>query len=449
MFVMERVQTDESIGTRLRRLRLEKGFSQRELSAPGVSYAYISRIEAGSRRPSVKALRELARKLGVSADYLETGSEISDADARELRLADAELQLRLTGDIEGAERALLEIAEDATQAGDLAAASRARLGLGLAAYARASYAEAAARLEQAIESGMVSPLTRPDVYATLGRAYDELSFPERAAELFEACLDEVSERSPDDVTIQVRYATLLSYALTDMGELAAAHRVVGDALARAEDAADPYTRVRLCWSMARISEREGSAATALQYVRRAIALLEASDDSLFLARAHLKCASIMIAQEKVLQAGPHLDLAERLFAATAEPGDVAWLRTEQAKRATRLGRSDEAIDAAKQALEILPENFAGDRGQIWWALAEAYAVEGNDVEAANAYRESIELLSSASQWRDASLAARAFAKLLRRAGRETDALDILEQAADLAERIRPAATQAAQASTAR
>ena len=64
----------EPIGIRLRRLRLERGLSQRELAGPGVSYAYISRIEAGTRRPSVKALRTLARTLGVSPEYLETGS---------------------------------------------------------------------------------------------------------------------------------------------------------------------------------------------------------------------------------------------------------------------------------------------------------------------------------------------------------------------------------------
>src|SRR5215218_8849709 len=88
----------ETIGDRLRRLRSERGLSQRELSAPGVSYAYISRIEANARRPSVKALRLLARKLGVSAEYLETGSKIRDVDERELRIADAELGLRLDGD---------------------------------------------------------------------------------------------------------------------------------------------------------------------------------------------------------------------------------------------------------------------------------------------------------------------------------------------------------------
>jgi transcriptional regulator with XRE-family HTH domain len=63
------------VGERIRTRRLELGLSQRELSAPGVSYAYISRIEAGFRRPSVKALRKLAPKLGVSVYWLETGRE--------------------------------------------------------------------------------------------------------------------------------------------------------------------------------------------------------------------------------------------------------------------------------------------------------------------------------------------------------------------------------------
>src|SRR3954453_17418354 len=67
-------QPPETVGERLKRLRGERGLSQRDLSSQGVSYAYISRIEAGARRPSVKALRKLAEKLGVSAEYLETGS---------------------------------------------------------------------------------------------------------------------------------------------------------------------------------------------------------------------------------------------------------------------------------------------------------------------------------------------------------------------------------------
>src|SRR2546423_12735436 len=115
----------EPIGVRLKRLRLERGFSQRDLSSPGVSYAYISRLEAGARTPSVKALRMLARKLGVSVEYLETGRDLRDTDARELKLADAELELRLANETTEAERKLNEILEDAANAGDTGAVVRA------------------------------------------------------------------------------------------------------------------------------------------------------------------------------------------------------------------------------------------------------------------------------------------------------------------------------------
>jgi len=63
----------ETLGTRIRRLRAEQGLSQRDLAGPNLSYAYISRIEAGARVPSERALRRLATGLGVTALYLETG----------------------------------------------------------------------------------------------------------------------------------------------------------------------------------------------------------------------------------------------------------------------------------------------------------------------------------------------------------------------------------------
>jgi transcriptional regulator with XRE-family HTH domain len=65
----------ETTGERIRRLRAEQGLSQRELAADGVSYAYVSRIEAGTRIPSAKALQSLAAKLGCTALYLATGHD--------------------------------------------------------------------------------------------------------------------------------------------------------------------------------------------------------------------------------------------------------------------------------------------------------------------------------------------------------------------------------------
>src|SRR5229473_7206843 len=222
--------TTEGVGQRLKRLRMARGFSQRDLSSPGVSYAYISRIEAGARTPSVKALRKLAQKLSVSVEYLETGRDIREVDDRELKLADAELQLRLESDTVSAEQKLDEVLVEARAAGDRVSAGRAAIGLGLAAAHRGNHLDAVERLEAALEYERVAPHLRPDVYTALAQSYAALGAPDRAARLLEHCLTEVREATPGDVTMLVRYATFLSYALTDAGDYDRASEVVHDAL---------------------------------------------------------------------------------------------------------------------------------------------------------------------------------------------------------------------------
>lgn len=80
---------NETVGERIKRLRLDAGLSQRDLGQRGASFAYICRIEAGTRNPSVRALRKLAGVLGVTAPYLETGRDT-------LALAERALDLELT-----------------------------------------------------------------------------------------------------------------------------------------------------------------------------------------------------------------------------------------------------------------------------------------------------------------------------------------------------------------
>jgi tetratricopeptide (TPR) repeat protein len=430
----------ESIGQRLRRLRRERGMSQRELASPGVSYAYISRIEGGARRPSVKALRMLARKLGVTADYLETGSEIRDTEERELRIADSELELRLADDTVEAERKLVGLLSEATEAGDTLAASRASIALGLAAAHAGRSHDAIERLEQGLELADVSPAMRPDVYATLGRALAASGDTQRAVDLFERCLDDVSSETPEDFTAQVRFTTYLSYALTDLGDLQRAESVLQEAIAKAEEATDAYSRVRLYWSVARLNDVQGRSAAALAYIRRAIALLDVTDDTLHLARAHLLAGSILLSQGSADSAGRHYELAERLFGANAEPEDLANLYADQSKLAAKQGDPDEAISRAEAAVAAASEEFLRERGNALWALAEAKALKGDVDGADEAFRQATELLGDHGHRRDHVEAYRAWGKFLRRAGREEQALEVLEQAADLA--AEPAAVEA-------
>jgi transcriptional regulator with XRE-family HTH domain len=423
----------ETIGQRLRRLRHERGLSQRELAGPGVSYAYISRIEAGARRPSVKALRMLARKLGVSADYLETGSEIRDSDQRELQIADAELELRLAEITDEAEARLKRLRTDAVVAGDAVAASRANFALGLAAAHAGRNGEAIELLESGLELSLVSAGTRPDVYATLGKAYAASGQPRRAVELFERCLAEVSRETPDDFAAQVRFTTYLSYALTDLGDLRGAQLVLEEALEKAGDLTDAYSRVRLYWGVARLNVVGGRPATALDNIRRAIALLDVTDDTLHLARAHVLSATILLAQGRPEEAMKHHELAEKFLGPNAEPEDLSGLYADQSKAAARLGNIALALAKAEAAVAALTaDEYPREMGLGQWALAEARALDGNADGADSAFREAAMLLEAHGHRREYVDVYRSWGKFLRRAGREEEALEVLERATDLA-----------------
>jgi tetratricopeptide (TPR) repeat protein len=406
--------------------------SQRDLSSPGVSYAYISRIEAGARTPSVKALRKLSQKLGVSVEYLETGRDIREVDDRELRLADAELELRLTEDFAAAERKLDEILAEATKAGDVGSALRARVALGLAAAQRGSHLEAVERLESAVaDDAAPAPQHRPDVYTTLGQAYAALGAPDRAVRLFESCLERVTEAVPEDAAAQIRYATFLSYALADSGDYQRAGDVVREALARAEDGVDPYTRVRLYWSLGRLRAMEGRSTEALEYIRSAIALLKATDDTVTLARAYLLAAGVELRSESVAEARHHLELAEKLLGSSPERVDVGMLRIGQSRLAALEGNAAAAVERARDALALLGDFHGDTQGAAVHALARALALLGDETGAVDAFRRAVDLLTAHGRRTDAGEAALEWATFLREHGREDEAEPILRRAYDL------------------
>ena len=417
----------ETVGQRLRRLRQERGLSQRDLASPGVSYAYISRIEAGARRPSVKALRQLAPKLGVSVEYLETGRDLSDRDQRELRLAEAELKLRLEQDPAEAEGEFAALLADAEAAGDAETVARSRAGLGELADRRGDFGTAIAELEHARAAGVLSPLTHADLFATLARAYSASGQPRRAVELLEDCLSQVTAQAPDDVNAEVRFATYLSYALSDLGELERARSVVRAALERAQETPDPYSRVRLYWSLARLSLMEGKPRSALRQIQRAIGLLEATEDTRQLARAHLSSGEILTDDSEPEQAQEHLELAEKLLGDHADAADLAWLYSEQARAALLLGEDESAERLARQALSLLAGGDPLKRARAYATLAEARPEE---IDASQAdFAQALGILEEERRWPAAASVLRAWSRALRRAGREQAALDVLDRAA--------------------
>jgi transcriptional regulator with XRE-family HTH domain len=392
------VPPTETIGERLRRLREDRGLTQRDLASPGVSAQYVSRIEHGDRNPSVKALRKLATRLGVSAELLESGQDSAATELRAFRLADAELALRLREDPATLEATFETLLEEASGADDAITETRAALGLGTLAAHRGEHDRAITLLESAVRAPWVTPRRNADAYATLGHSLVAAGRDEEAIALFRACVDELTQRPPvDDVAI-TRFATYLSYALVDNRSLEEARRANGIALRHGQASDDLYTRIRLHWASARLAASAGDLEFAELSITRAITLLETSEDTGALGRAHLVAAEIALWESNYTDAADHLATAERLLPEGCALEDRVFLLIQHAFVAARTGQAPRAMDAANQAIQLLGSHTdATIRGRAHWALAEAYAAAGAFDSARAAFSRAGELIPPGSK----------------------------------------------------
>jgi tetratricopeptide (TPR) repeat protein len=97
-----------------------------------------------------------------------------------------------------------------------------------------------------------------------------------------------------------------------------------------------------------------------------------------------------------------------------------------------LGDGEGAVRHARAALEAIGDEFQHEKGNALWALAEGLALTGDTDGANDAFRRATSLMEEQGHRRNYVEAYRAWGKFLRRAGREDEALEVLERAADLA-----------------
>ena len=370
----------------------------------------------------MKALRVIAPKLGVSTEYLETGVEPGEL---ETRLAEAELELRV-GDPAAALERFGDLAAEAKAAAAPPITEQAKIGLGLAHAGDRRHTEAIAAFEDVVAE-------RPDLYAALGRCHLFVGEPSRAAYVFHRCLEEIERSEIVDHALYVRFATSFSYALTDMGDLPAANQALVGALSHAEGLSDRYTEIRLYWSLARLYGVQGPPELALSYYRKAIALLEMTEDRFHLARAHEACASALLDGGDPETARDHLDVAERIFAEQSQRPYVGSVQVERARLELQSGNLEEARRVALGALDLLDDGVtsADDVGSTWRTLAEIFAKMDEHDLAESSYGKAIEILETGAAAKYLADVYKSYADFLHSAGREAEAFDLLKRAVGL------------------
>jgi len=416
------------VGVRLKEARERAGLSQRALAKPGYTGAYISRIENGNRTPSLALLRELARRLGVSEGHLARGEESTP----ELPVSELELAVRL-GDEERAEE-LLRDALAGARSDEERASTLAWQGQLL--FRRGEHQQARELFEQAL--ALYPRDTAPaSLRDSLGRAYVALGEDELAIALFERSLQLAEER--DDLMESIRFSILLANMLIDGGNLSRAEELLGHTLARTEGLEDVIVRARLYWTQSRLHAGRQDSDAAASYARRAIALIELTEDAAYAAGAHQLLAHIELDRGNAEEALAILERGLTLLQGREDPVWLAKFQLEEARALIQLGRSDEAAEVAMEAAGVMAEANPSEGGRGYQLLAEAFEELGEPGRARELYELAVELLEKRPNRYLVSVYAR-LGDLLEREGDKDEALRIFKRAAHVQARagIQPA-----------
>jgi tetratricopeptide (TPR) repeat protein len=413
------IDSPKEVGMRLKASRERAGFSQRQLAFPGCTAAYISRLEAGARVPSLQMVNQLALRLDVSGQWLATGVEASEVQPSEL--IDAEVALRL-GELDEAEqlfRAHLEPGDPARPA--------ALAGLGQIAFRSERAAAAIDLLQQSFELRGRKALADAGLVDTLGRAYAMTGARESAIALFERAVLEA--RDAGARVEQLRFAVLLANAQIDAGDFGRAETVLAEVIRFAQEAGDPVATARVFWSQSRLHSMRQEPRLAGRYARRALEILERTENDAYVGMAYHLLAYAEIQSGNAEEALVLLERGRALFAGELTALDDARFSLDEARALMALGRNSEAALKAARTLELLDAVAPGDRGLAYVTLADVFLAAGDRERPKMLLGQALELLSE--HFKPMALdAGRKLAALLEDDGDTAGALKALKRAAE-------------------
>jgi len=175
---------------------------------------------------------------------------------------------------------------------------------------------------------------------------------------------------------------------------------------------------------------EGQQRAALNEIRRAIILLDHTEDSLELARAHLFAAEVHLWAYNIPEAERHLELATRLETLAADARDLGALHSGQALALARRGDFDAARPLIRRAHEALADAPA-EQGLLW--VAQALVEAGCDEldTATHSFERAVDALTASSMHREAAAVCREWSELLLAAGKSEEAASASRRAAHL------------------
>lgn len=407
----------ETIGTRLRRLRADRGLTQRELGEPRYTHAYISTIEAGRRRPSREALEHFASKLDVDVDELVTGRSPGLETRLGLRLAEARIQIS-DGRLDEAETGLRQIARDAKRYALPLLEARAEEVLGLWLQRSGRPDDALERYQRAEELLREEPPTsRVDAVQGKAICFTALGDVRYAIFLLESLLDEIDRAGLRDPDALARVHAGLVYSYLDLGLMAKAAASATELERLAPRIDDPARIAQMHMNVARQYLTAGRVQDATASLQRAEDMYRQLGLLTEMGGAHLARGYVLSRQGSLDEARLELEEALGIFERTSNTKDLTRTMNELARVARLQGRTGDAKTLLERSISLLGTN---DDPILAWAHLELGTVMGDlgDPRAEKNVRMAIELYERTEQAVGLAVSYRALGDLLLAQGDE-------------------------------
>lgn len=401
----------DSVGGRIRRLRLQRNLSQQDLAGPALSASYVSLIESGRRRPSAGVLSFLADRLQVNYNDLASGTGSAEAEAvTSIELARAALAARYP-------QAALELLEPllAEEPGCLteSAPIRVRLLRAMALAGCGRNAEAVADLDalhaQNASGGGDGDLAVATalcvLYGRVGDAHRSVEWGERAVSSARAL---GCEQGPWATALAAGYWVRGDYLSAQgtvapgLGSLRHLHRPADEAWAAALLASERGrpADASILAEVARQERAGGTAAATASLLVRAAALLSSGSPREALAVLDVNGSDPQDGAAWALRAAcqlsaqdPRSAVKSAMRAARLSPPhgpQQARARALLAHALLQVGRRQAAAVQCHRGEQALVASADGAAQVAAWAsLGEAYAALQNDPAAVRCYRASV------------------------------------------------------------
>lgn len=410
-----------ALGQRIRTARKGLGMTQQELAEPRFGKAYVSAIERGTVRPSLKALEYLGERLGIAASVLLSAQE-ERAQEAELQLAAFEDDLRYQIDyakmlirsnqVDKALQVVAEAQRAAQPYWDRLPANvryllpftrgRAYLQLSQPALARPELEEAL-KLAKDDEEAVVR------VHNMLGVVFYEQEQPRIALDEHLKCLEPVRNRIKDP-NLRVSVYSNLANDYFVVNEPSEAIGIYKEALALLQDLDDLQSQAGVFWGLAMSYRAQNNWAQAKIYASRALHIYEASDNRSDAATIGTNLAEILIDEQRYTDAEQVLDRARRYLADGGGKARSSFLFRAYAEMARRQGRLEAAAEYADQSVKDAEEALdplqpADSRTQLDAIRAHAEALHtsalvqeamGHTESADDLFRRSLEKINQTS-----------------------------------------------------